>query len=136
MTYIDTLRLKVITKFEDIFRDTLTEQPMSGDPVQIHLKDNAKPFRVSVARQIPLRFREPADKAIQQLMDNKVIAKCDEPTEWCSPGFFVVKGDDKSVRLVTDYTKLNSFVNRPVPIPQCYGHPEIHSSLRAVFRKV
>ena len=53
---IDNLRSKVLSKFEDIFRDTLTEQPMSGDPVQIHLKDNAKPFRVSVARQIPLRF--------------------------------------------------------------------------------
>ena len=32
--------------------------------------------------------------------------------------FFVVKGDGKSVRLVTDYTKLNSYVDRPVhPFP-------------------
>ena len=30
------------------------------------------------------------------------------------PGFFVVKGDRKSVRCVTDYTKLNSYVDRPV----------------------
>ena len=73
---------------------------------------------MSVARQIPLRFRKPADDAIQQLLDNKVIAKCDEPTEWCSPEFFVVKADGKSVRLVTDYTRLNSYVDRPVhPFP-------------------
>ena len=82
------------------------------------IRDSAKPFRISVARQIPLRFRKPADEAIQQLLDNKVIAKCEEPTEWCSPGFFVVKGDGKSVRLVTDYTRLNSYVERPVhPFP-------------------
>ena len=32
--------------------------------------------------------------------------------------FFVGKGDGKSVRLVTDYTKLNSYVDRPVhPFP-------------------
>ena len=47
---------------------------------------------------------------------HRVLAE--KPTAWCSPGFFVVKGDGKSVRLVTDYTKLNSFVNRPVhPFP-------------------
>ena len=33
-------------------------------------------------------------------------------------GFFVPKGDGKRVRLVTDYTKLNKFVIRPVhPFP-------------------
>ena len=43
---------------------------------------------------------------------------CEEPTEWCSPAFFVPKGDGKRVRLVTDYTKLNRFVARPVhPFP-------------------
>ena len=43
-----------------------------------------------------------------------MIAPCSEPTDWCAPGFFIVKGDGKSVRLVTDYTKLNSFVKCPV----------------------
>ena len=91
---------------------------MNGKPVHIHMKPNAVPFRISVARQIPLRFQELAEKSIQHLLDSKIITKCDVPTEWCSPGFFVVKGDGKSVRLVTDYTKLNSYVDRPVhPFP-------------------
>ena len=91
---------------------------MVGDPVHIHLKENTVPFRISVARQIPLRFQEPAEKSIRQLLDAKIITRCDTRTEWCSPGFFVLKGDGKSVRLVTDYTKLNSFVERPVhPFP-------------------
>ena len=43
---------------------------------------------------------------------------CDEPTEWCSQAFFVPKGDGKRARLVTDHTKLNKFVVRPVhPFP-------------------
>ena len=77
---------------------------MVGDPVHIHLKENSVPFRISVAH----RFQEPAERSIQ-LLDAKIITRCETPAEWCSPGFFVVKGDGKSVRLVTDYTKLNSF---------------------------
>ena len=66
---------------------------MSGEPVKINLKDSAVPFRMSVARQIPLRFQEPANAVIKGLIENKVIAPCSEPTDWCAPSFFVVKGD-------------------------------------------
>ena len=108
----------ILNKFPTVFRDAITEVPVNGKPVHIHVKPNAVPFRILVARQIPLRFQDLAEKSIQHLLDSKIIAKCDTPTEWCSPGFFVVKGDGKSVRLVTDYTKLNSYVDRPVhPFP-------------------
>ena len=112
------LRDKILSSFPTVFRDVITETPMVGEPVHIHLRENAVPFRISVARPIPLRFQEAAEKSIKLLLDAKIIARCDTPTEWCSPGFFVLKGDGKSVRLVTDYTKLNSFVERPVhPFP-------------------
>jgi len=88
------LRDKILSSFPTVFRDVITETPMVGEPVHIHLRENAVPFRISVARPIPLRFQEAAEKSIKQ------------------------KGDGKSVRLVTDYTKLNSFVERPVhPFP-------------------
>ena len=102
-----SLRDKVLPSHPQVFRDTLTDTPMNTDLVHIQLKDNAIPFRVSAARQIPLRFREPADKCVQDLLLRKVIIPCHEPTEWCAPAFFVVKADGKSVRMVTDYTKLN-----------------------------
>ena len=112
------LRDPILSAFPTVFRDSITETPMVGEPVHIHLKENAVPFRISVARQIPLRFQEAAEASIKQLLDAKIITRCDTPTDWCSPGFFVLKGDGKSVRLVTDYTKLNSFVARPVhPFP-------------------
>ena len=82
----------ILTKFPTVYRDTITEIPMAGKPVHIHVKPNALPFRISVARQIPLRFQELAEKSIQHLLDSKIITKCDTPTEWC---FFVVKGDGK-----------------------------------------
>ena len=95
------LRENILFKYPTVFREAITEVPMTGKPVHIHIKPNAVPFRISVARQIPLRFQDLAEKSIQHLLDSKIIAKCDTPTEWCSPGFFVVKGDGKSVRLVT-----------------------------------
>ena len=64
---------------------------MCGGAVHIHLLPEAVPFRVSVARQIPLRFTAPAEAAINNLLENGIIMRCVEPTEWCSPGFFVPK---------------------------------------------
>ena len=108
----------IFKEFPTVFNDQLNEFPMKTEPANIELKEGAIPFRVSVARQIPLRFTEPAEKAIQELLRKGVIVQCNEPTEWCSPAFFVVKPDGKSVRMVTDYTKLNKYVNRPVhPFP-------------------
>ena len=47
-----------------------------------------------------------------------VIAPEEEPTEWCSLAFFVPQPDGKRVRLVTDFTKLNKYVQRPAhPFP-------------------
>ena len=73
---------------------------------------------MSAPRPIPLRFQEPANAEISKYIASGIIVTCDKPTEWCSPAFFVPKGDGKHVRLVTDYTKLNRFVVRPVhPFP-------------------
>ena len=108
----------IFKEFPSVFNDQLNDSPMKTEPASIELKPGAIPFRVSVARQIPLRFTEPAEKAIQELLKKGVIVQCAEPTEWCSPAFFVVKPDGKSVRMVTDYTKLNKYVNRPIhPFP-------------------
>ena len=80
--------------------------------MKIYLKDNCVPYRVSAPRPIPLRFQEPANAEISKYIASGIIATCDKPTEWCSPAFFVPKGDGKCIRFVTDYTKLNRFVVR------------------------
>ena len=46
------MREVILNKFPTVFRDTITEVPMNGKPVHIHVKPNAVPFRISVARQM------------------------------------------------------------------------------------
>ena len=86
-------------------------------PMVISLKDYAKLLKVLAARRIPRRYEEPAETTIQELIDKGVLARVSDVTDWCSPGFFVPKSDGR-VRLVTDFTHLNKYVNRPVhPFP-------------------
>merc|ERR1712148_30365 len=90
-----------------------------GGPMRINLKPDAQPFKVSVARQIPLRFQKNAELALKEFINSGVIVKVSEPTEWCAPGMFVEKpGTNGKVGMVTDFTKLNKYVKRPVhPFP-------------------
>ena len=52
-----SIQENIFKKFPQVFKDSLTEEPMKTDPVHIHLKENYVPYRVTAARQIPLRFR-------------------------------------------------------------------------------
>ena len=99
-----------------VLTDDLPHHSMNTGCVamKIHLTPGEKiPFRISTARQIPLHWREKAEKIVKKLIDGKVIAPQDEPTEWCAPGFFVAKKNG-DIRLVIDYTKLNKHVWRPI----------------------
>ena len=104
--------------YSDILNDRLNPVPMKTDkPMLINLKDNAKPLKVMAARRVPKRYKEPAEAAIEDLIEKGVLQRVSEVTDWCSPGFFVAKSDGR-VRLVTDFTHLNRYVNRPVhPFP-------------------
>ena len=76
-----------------------------------------EPFRAYTARQIPLHQREEADAIIDELIKKGVIAPVDTPTTWCSPAFFVQKPNGGQ-RLVTDFTKINKYLDRPThPFP-------------------
>ena len=104
--------------FSDVLNDRLNLTPMKTDkPMQISLKENAKPLKVLAARRVPNRYEEPAEAAMQDLIKKGFLQQVSEVTEWWSPGVFVAKSDGR-VRLVTDFTHLNRFVNRPVhPFP-------------------
>ena len=104
--------------FSDVMNDRLNPVPMKTDkPMLINLKENAKPLKVLAARRVPKRYEEPAEAAIEDLIKKGVLKRVSDVTDWGSPGFFIAKSDGR-VRLVTDFTHLNRYVNRPVhPFP-------------------
>ena len=73
-------------------------------------------MKVLSARRVPLRYRKEANKTIKELVERGVITPVNETLDWCSPAFFVPKGDKIRVRLVTDYTELNKHVIRPIHV--------------------
>ena len=119
------IKTKTLDAFPLVFSDTLDDRPMCAQKMRIYLKDGSTPYRVSAPRPISLLFQEPANAEIAKYIAAGIIAPCSEPTEWCSPAFFVPKGDGKRVRLVTDYTKLNRQVYY-----RCHTQPQatIHIS--------
>ena len=111
---IQALRNSLIGDFQDVLTDSLPEGSMEGSPMKIFLTPGEKvPFRISTARPVPHHWEEKVKKAIQQLIDSKVIAKMSDPSDWCAPGFFVAKSNGE-VRLVIDFTGLNKYVGRPI----------------------
>ena len=109
---------KIKHRFSDVLSNNFNPTPMkTPTPMIISLKKNSEPVKVLAARRVPRRYEEPAENTIQDLINKGVLARVSEVTDWCSPGFFVPKSDGR-VRLVTDFTHLNKFVNRPVhPFP-------------------
>jgi hypothetical protein len=112
------LKEVMMGEFPSVFKDELSSEPMKVGEMRIHLTEKYVPYKVSTPRQVPLRFQGEAGRTVKDLLESGVITEEREPTDWCAPAFFVPKADGKRVRLVTDYTRLNKFVRRPVhPFP-------------------
>ena len=71
--------------------------------MHIYQQPNAVPNTISIARLVPLRMQRAANQVISDLLKKQVITKVNKPTPWCAP-----------VCMVTDYTKLNKLVKRPI----------------------
>ena len=110
------MRESLIKDNPDILTDDLPNNSMDTGFVsmKIHLTPGEiTPFLISTARQIPLHWREKAERIVKKLLDSGVIKQEDDPMEWCAPGFFVAKKNG-DLRLVIDYTRLNKYVRRPI----------------------
>ena len=109
--------------FPDVLRDTLPDHPLKGPEMVIELRTDVKikPRKATTCKEIPKHWEAEADKVIQELIDDNIIERVpiDEVSEWISPALFVPKeGGKGGLRLVTDFTKLNEYVKRPVhPFP-------------------
>ena len=132
------VRSRAAAEFPDVLKDALNETPMAGEPMRIHLRDDVeiKPRRHTKPRAVPLHQKEAAEAVIQELLAKKVIVKVNEPTDWCSPAFYVPKANGK-LRLVTDFTYINRFIKRPIhPFPSSKDIMQGITSDSQVFMKI
>lgn len=100
--------------------DTLPDSPMNGEPMIINLRKDAatRPKRWFTPVGIPLHFKDPANKLLDELIERGVIRQIKMSTapQFCARGFFVAKpgGIKNGVRLVVDHKEANRQIERPV----------------------
>ena len=95
------------------------------DPYEIPLKPDAKPVALR-AYPIPQVHLAATKREVQRLVDVGVLEPCKD-SQWAAPTFIIPKKVG-SVRLVSDFRRLNKQINRcPFPLPKI---PDIMRSLR------
>ena len=85
---------------------------------EIKLKPDAKPFALFTPRNVPLPMLKRVQTELQRREALGVIAKVNEPTEWCA-GMVVVPKKSGAIRFCVDFRPLNESVLREVhPLPK------------------
>lgn len=125
----------LLREFSDVLltKEDLKTKPlkkMTGPPMKIHLREDAKPFAIHTPRLIPLAFRESVKAELDAMVTQGVITPAGEdPSPWCHPLVAVAKPNG-GVRITTDLSKLNSQVSRPA-----HPSPTPFATIRSVDPK-
>ena len=109
----DNYKAKVIRDFPQLF----TGLEAMKEEYKIKLKDDVKPFALTVPRKVPKPLYAENKNEIQRMLKSGVISPVGHPTNWCSPMVVTPKPSGK-VRVCVDLTKLNEYVqreNHPLP---------------------
>ena len=109
----DDYKTKVASKHPQLF----TGLGQMKDSYTITLKEDAKPFAISVPRKVPLPLYQTTKDELDRMLETGVISPVDQPTDWCAPMVMTPKSNGK-VRVCVDLSKLNEFVkreNHPLP---------------------
>ena len=88
-------------------------------PGQYHIKliDGARPYSLNVPRRVAVPLMPAVKQELKHMEQLGVIARIQEPTEWCS-GMVVVPKANGQVRICVDLTKFNQNVCRErYPLP-------------------
>ena len=84
----------LIGEFPGVLSDELNPELMKTDkPMHIMLLPRATLKKDLSARRVLLRYEKEANKTIKELVERGVITSGNETLYWCSPPFFVPKGD-------------------------------------------
>ena len=58
---------------------------MMKEEYTIKLKDETKPFALTVPRKVPVPLYEETKHEITRMIESGVISPVDHPTDWCAP---------------------------------------------------
>lgn len=78
---------------------------------KIKLRDNAAPHALSAPRRVAIPLRAKVKEELDRMEKMGVIARVEEPTEWCAGMVPIVKTSGK-IRICVDLTRLNESVIR------------------------
>ena len=107
----------VLNRYSNVF-DTTIKKTMKVPDAELNLVDGYRPTSCYTCRPTPLHYMETADKLLADLMAQGVIKEAgDTRSEWCIPAHFVIKPNrvPLALRLVCDFTNLNSYLIRDQP---------------------
>ena len=93
----DDYKAKVMCDCPQLFQGLGTMK----DEYTIKLKDDAKPFALTVPRKVPMPLNEETRHKIERMLKSGVILPVDHPTEWCIPMVVTPKPNGK-VRVCVD----------------------------------
>ena len=109
---VKIVREKILEEYKDVFHTGDSLKMMDGEPMKIHLAEDATPFALHAARTIPLAYRDATKAELDNMVKTGVITEVHHPTDWVHP-IVVVPKPKGGVRLCVDLTKLNKHVKRP-----------------------
>ena len=81
------------------------------EPYTIKLMEDAKPYTLFTPRRVPIPLMEAVKNELERMERIGVIARVNQPTEWCA-GMVPVPKKDGRVRICVDLTQLNKCVQR------------------------
>ena len=118
LTTVDSIKAtpkeSIINQFPKLFNGLGS---LEGD-FTIHLKPDARPYSLFTPRNVPIPLRTKVKKELDRMETLGVIAKVEEPTDWCA-GMVVVPKRSGDVRICVDLKPLNESVLREVhPLPK------------------
>ena len=74
----EELKKYFISTYSDVINDDIRGRKMTvGKPMEIVLRKDIPivPFHVSIAKPIPLHYRQMAEAQVQKMLDDKIIAR-------------------------------------------------------------
>lgn len=78
---------------------------------EIRVQPKAEPFAIQSPRRVPVPLMNAVKKELEKMVEQGVIYEVSDPTDWCAP-LVVVHKSNGNVRICTDYTELNKYVQR------------------------